>query len=156
MSLATPWMPVAFAELGVREIAGPGDNPRIKEYLRATNIGTPLNENDETAWCSAFVCWVLEPTIGAPRFGARSTRSAAARSWATWGVDRTPDLPLAPYGAIAVLSRGAPPAAHVGFVVDVAPPLGRIWLFGGNQGDAVSIAAFPIDRLIALRWPAPS
>ena len=42
---------------------------------------------------------------------------------------------------------------HVGFAVgkDTA---GRLLVLGGNQGNAVSIAAFDVARAIGYRWPA--
>jgi lysozyme family protein len=54
---------------------------------------------------------------------------------------------------VAVLSRTADPAlGHVGFVVGWTD--GRLMLLGGNQGDAVTVAAFDRRRLLGLRRPA--
>ena len=52
-----PWMPIALAEVGVREFYGNGANPRIVEYLQNTLLELPWNANDETPWCSAFPNW---------------------------------------------------------------------------------------------------
>jgi uncharacterized protein (TIGR02594 family) len=134
-----PWMDFAWPELGVRETPGPGNNPRVLTYHKSTTL---LASSDEVAWCSAFACWCVENA------GVKSTDSAAARSWLSWGVscgDR--------YGAVAVLSRGTNVAqGHVGFFLHRAA--GRIWLLGGNQGDAVSVASFDAIRLLDLRWAA--
>lgn len=134
----TPWMPVALQELGTREVAGPGDAPRIVAYHQATALGA---RDDEVPWCSSFVAWVME------RAGYVTTRSAAARSWQTWGVETEPR-----FGAITVLERGGPATGHVGFWVDA--DASRVWLLGGNQGDAVTIAPFARTRVLSCRWPA--
>ncbi len=42
---------IASKELGVREVTGNNDGPRIEEYLRYTNLG-PHHE-----WCAAFISW---------------------------------------------------------------------------------------------------
>lgn len=44
-----PWFSIAYAEIGVREVLGSGDNPRVVEYLRSTTLEAPYNSNDETA-----------------------------------------------------------------------------------------------------------
>jgi len=140
VSQSAPWMWEALNELGVREIVGSGDNPRIVAYHQETTLKATY---DEVAWCSAFACWVME------RAGIKSTRSAAARSWAAWG--KPPET--IQYGSIVVLSRGdSTTRGHVGFLID-RDEKGRLWLLGGNQGDAVSIATFPIHRVLVYRWP---
>lgn len=132
-----PWMLYARQELaaGVREIPGSGSNPRVEEYLRTCGIHT----TDETAWCSAFVNWCVE------RAGLKGTDKGAARSWGGWGV-AAPSPP--PFGAITVLWREKPqgPKGHVGFFV--REELGQVWLLAGNQGNAVSIHAFPKLRVL--------
>lgn len=133
-----PWLPIAMAELGVREAPGDADNPRIVEYHQATTLRAT---DDEVPWCSAFACWVMQ------RAGVSSARSAAARSWLTWGQSS----PLRP-GAVVVLSRGTNPAqGHVGFALAWNDAL--VWLLGGNQGDAVSVAAYRRERVVGVRWP---
>src|SRR5581483_849958 len=97
----------------------------------------------EVAWCAAFVGACLE------RAGVAGTRSLMARSYLAWGEP----LPEPRTGAVAVLSRGSDASlGHVGFLVGLTPS--QAILLGGNQGDAVSVAAFPRSRLVGLRWPA--
>ena len=63
-----------------------------------------------------------------------------------------PPLDEGRFGAVAVLSRGSDPSAgHVGFLLGETD--GHVLLLGGNQGDAVSVAAFPKTRLLGFRWP---
>lgn len=137
-----PWMPHAWAELGVAEAPGPADNPRIVAYSR--RLGQTWVDGDETPWCAAFVGHCLESARVA------STRSLAARSYLAWGVPS----PGPSLGAIVVLSRGADPAAgHVGFLVGWSDT--RVWLLGGNQSNAVTVAAFDRPRVLGFRLPPP-
>lgn len=133
----TPYA-VAQGELAmdVREVAGPQDNPRILLYHRSTN--NPA-EHDETAWCSSFVNYCVE------RAGMIGTDSAWARSWhdSGWGQDVTSDPRP---GDIVVWSRSSAKekGGHVGFFVEqVGADFIRV--LGGNQGNRVRIATYPVD-----------
>lgn len=82
------------------------------------------------------------------RAGFVPTGSMKARSYASWGIELTKGR----VGCIAVSSRGADPAfGHVGFLLGETSD--KVILLGSKQRDAVSVAAFDKDRLIALRWP---
>lgn len=126
---------------GVKRKPGAGDNPRIVQYLKSTDLGKPANRNDETAWCSAFVNWCVEQS------DHDGTNSAAARSWMHWG--KGTKRPTK--GAIVVLWRGSKTGTqgHVGFYVRSVNS--RIELLGGNQGDRVSLQQFPKNRLLGYR-----
>lgn len=139
-----PWWHTALGEVGVREQPGSDHHPRILEYLATChrdnggNLGNWAAQRDETAWCSAFVNWVLL------RQELPVTRSAAALSWRNWGRQTPPRR-----GAIAVLTR--PGGGHVAF-------LGRVegdqaYLCGGNQANSVSIRPYPVSRVLTYRWP---
>jgi hypothetical protein len=43
---------------------------------------------------------------------------------------------------------------HVGFVVGEDMARHALLLLGGNQGNAVSVAAFDRNRVVGYRWPA--
>ena len=126
--------------VGIRELAGEKDHPLILWWLRLCNVGEPM-EHDETPWCSAFVngiCWELR----LPR-----SKSAAARSWLQVGTvlqmsDATPGYDL------VILERGQT-GGHVGFYAGQSP--NTVSLLAGNQGDAVSVASFPRNRILGLR-----
>lgn len=137
-----PWMEVALGEIGVRELRGNRHNPRILEYFTAVRGDT---HDDETAWCSAFVNWVMR------EIGITGTQRANARSWITWGNSIPTDT--LHYGAITVLWRVSPSSweGHVGFYVGSEG--GEIVLLGGNQGNAVSLKNYPRSRLLGLIWP---
>lgn len=132
-------MIVARAELGVSEILGHRHNTRIIEYHAATPLAA---KEDEVAWCSAFVCWCME------RVGRSHTRSAAARSWLSYGARILPEH--ARYGDVVVFARGKSSwQGHVAFFVFAEP--GRIHVLGGNQSNRVSVAAYGTGSLLGIR-----
>ena len=133
------WMKIARAELGVAEDPA-GSNARIEAYHATTQGGAA---DDAVPWCASFVNFCVEAA------GLRGTRSKAARSWMTWGVDAGDFVP----GCVVVLKRGTAPKGHVGFFAGFQS--GRIKLLGGNQGDAVGVASFDVDRVLARRLAAP-
>lgn len=126
--------------LGLQEWPGAKHNPDIVAMFRA--VGHRV-ESDETAWCAAFVGSVLA-SLGLPHSGKLN-----ARSYQSYGAPvRTQD---ARPGDIVVLWRGSPTSwqGHVAFFVEFKGD--KVILRGGNQGDKVSDAAYPMDRIIAIR-----
>jgi uncharacterized protein (TIGR02594 family) len=134
------WLEVAMKEIGVVEVPGPGDNPRVLEYHQATTLKAT---EDSVPWCSSFVNWCMKQS------DIKGTGSAAARSWLSWG--KKLDAPR--NGCIAVLKRGnSPTNGHVAFYVGEGGS--TIRLLGGNQGDQVKVSAFPKTMVLSYRWPA--
>jgi uncharacterized protein (TIGR02594 family) len=133
------WMEIARAEHGIAEQSGSASNPRIEAYHATTTLGP---QPDHVHWCSSFVNFCMTQA------GLTGTNSALARSWQTWGVETPSFVP----GCIVVLKRGEPPRGHVGFFVGMEG--GHVRLLGGNQGNAVSIASFEANRVLAKRLPA--
>jgi uncharacterized protein (TIGR02594 family) len=143
-----PWMKIARSKLGEHEIPGPGANAFVVECLKSTTLGKPDNASDETPWCSAFVNWCVE------KAGLQGTDSAWARSWLDWG--REPTDAEFGAGVIVILERGAN-SGHVGFLEDWEYSQvdgDKVQLLGGNQHDSVSLAWFPMDRVLGYRLPA--
>lgn len=136
-----PWLAVARRYIGQREIRGPKHNSWIIRIWETLKL--PFRD-DETPWCAGYVGFCLE-TAGIP-----STRSAAARSYQKWGVKIDRPIP----GCVVVFWRGSPNSysGHVGFVTGMTRS-GNLVVLGGNQGDAVSEAAFTTDRVVSYRWP---
>jgi uncharacterized protein (TIGR02594 family) len=134
-------MRVAVGEIGVREVLGGFSNPRIIEYLQTVHA----YGGDETPWCSAFVNWVMQ------KASYPATWKAYARSWLAYG-ERL-DQPR--YGAIVILWRDSPESwmGHVGFFVDRSGDR-AIKILGGNQNNAVNVAAYPRYRVLGYRWPS--
>lgn len=140
--LAGPdWIDVARREIGAREIPGASDNPRIVAFFR--DAGHPEVEDDETAWCAAFLCAVLE------RSGIVSPRTVRARDFLTWGRALAEPVP----GAIAVFWRDSPAstAGHVG--IYLSHTAAKIEILGGNQSGAVTVERMPASHLLGFRWP---
>jgi uncharacterized protein (TIGR02594 family) len=134
---------IAYQEMGVHEVAGPQANPRIMEYFRA--CGGDWVKDDATPWCGGFAGWcAVQCGHDLPAEPLR------AKSWAEWGQPCEPQR-----GCVVVLNRGKDPSAgHVGMLDRIDEAAGRVYLTGGNQGDAVSTASFPISDVVAYRWPA--
>lgn len=134
--------------VGLKETPGLKSTPFILGML---TLDSSWVEDDETPWCSAFVnfiCWMLR----LPR-----SKSLAARSWLQVG--EAIDLNDAVVGFdVVVLKRGgqdqpgpdtiAAPG-HVGFFAGRTD--GMVHVLGGNQGDQVSIAAYPTERILGVR-----
>lgn len=138
------WYQFATAELGQQEIPGPKHNPRIVAYHQATGLKA---QDDETAWCGAFVAWCLR------RAGISYNKepSASARSWLSWGrAIKTPTI-----GCVVVFWRGKRDGwqGHVGFYAG-RDSQDRILVLGGNQGNSVSVRPYSAEQLLGYRWPA--
>lgn len=135
------WFEIAKGELGVQEIVGGEDNPRIIEYAACTSLHA---SDDETPWCSAFVNWCMKQA------GIKGTGLANARSWLDWG---TP-IPDPVEGCVVILKRGTPPSGHVCFFVSY---MGNGWIkcLGGNQGDPgqVKYSNFKMADVLGYRMP---
>lgn len=90
--------------------------------------------------CAAFVGGCLEAV------GIVSSRFESAKSYMTWGKSIPSPLP----GCIVVFSRTG--GGHVAFVIG-QNKAGHLVCIGGNQGNAVTVAAFDRARVIGYRWP---
>ncbi len=134
------WLVHALSWLGVSERPGRAADPGIIAFYR--DAGHPEVSDDSVAWCAAFAGACLA------RSGIAPTGSLRARSYLDWG--RPLDVPRR--GAVVVLSRGSNRAlGHVGFLVEARGD--KVLILGGNQGDKVSVAAFPRSRVLGYRWP---
>lgn len=132
----------AARHMGVAEWPGAKSNPAVEVFFaRAGHPGL----KDDVPWCAAFVGAVLAEC------GLVPSGSLMARSYLTWGRKIAPQDALP--GDVVVLSRGTPPAGHVGFFV--AFDGARVILRGGNQGDAVSDAGFPAASILGIRRADP-
>jgi uncharacterized protein (TIGR02594 family) len=133
---------VAVAEIGVHETSGPEATARIMEYERHTDRG--YTGSDEEAWCAKFANFVTD-TAGFP-----GTHHANARSFLAWGVPLSAPI----LGCIVVMKRGdSETQGHVTFCDHPDISNGVIRCLGGNQGDAVSVARFPVSKVLGYRSP---
>ena len=129
------------ATKGVSEILGAkAHNPRIIWYHGHTTLKAT---DDETPWCSAFLCAAAE-SCGFP-----STRSAAAKSWIDpkWKFLEVGDGAV---GDIAIFSRAG--GNHVAFISSPYKEGDKnVIVLGGNQKNMVCESKYPADRLIGIR-----
>jgi len=132
---------VAINEFGVKEIKGPQHNDRIVKYAQESNL-TWITD-DETPWCSTFMNWV------ALQAGLSNSKSAAARSWLKIGFEVATPEP----GDVVVFWRENIHShkGHVGIYMGFSKDHTRVYVLGGNQGDAVSISAYPTERVLSFR-----
>lgn len=138
---SAPWYKLALNERGTREIPGEKHDPSVLQYY--ADAGHPQIDDDETAWCAAYVGAMLE------RAGHSCSKSLAARSYMQWGKK----LSKPKQGCVAVFWRNSPRSwqGHVGFFVKEDDT--HVWVLGGNQANAVNISKYPKTRLLGYRWP---
>lgn len=139
---------IAERFIGVKELPGKKDNPFIMSMLKLDNSWP---ENDEVPWCAAFcnyVAWLLR----LPR-----SKSLRARSWLRVGT------PIHPADAqqgfdVVIFKRGSgeQPGPEVieapGHVAWFSAQYdNQVYVLGGNQGNSVSVANYPLTRVLGVR-----
>lgn len=129
------------AALGIKEWPGAKDNPEILEMFESA--GHSWVQDDETAWCAAFVASILA------QCGMQHTGKLNARSYSEWGRD-VPMRDARP-GDIVTFWRESPSSwkGHVAFLVRFAGD--KVIVRGGNQGNQVSDAPYPVSRIVSIR-----
>ena len=134
-------MKVAMSQYGIEEWTGIEHNPEVMKYFH--DIGHEWVKDDETAWCAAFVNWVLKYSgfIGTGKLNARSFL----------GIGEEVSLDCAQSGDVIVLYRNNPKSwqGHVGFLCHYDQH--HIWLLGGNQGNQINITKYPRQRFHGAR-----
>ena len=133
--------------LNIKELPGKEqNNPKILWYHSFTTLKAT---DDETPWCSAFMCAAAVMGGGFP-----GTRSAAAKSWEGYGVN----VPVedAKQGDIVILKRqdsSNPNARHVAFIHDVEMKSGQkvFVCLGGNQSNSICLAKFAMKNVVVVR-----
>jgi len=123
---------VAKKYLGKHEIS---DRSLLRKFLGV--------DPKETPWCAAFVNAVLKEAGG-----GNGTGKLNARSFLNFGKEtNSPKI-----GDIVVLERGGKNSwqGHVGFFQGYDKN-GNIKVLGGNQGNKVSIASYPKEKLLGFR-----
>lgn len=126
-------------EWGVQGILGKVHNQRILEYFKKS--GNEWVIDDETAWCAAFVNFILSECK------VKGTQKLNARSFLDYGVKtKFPEV-----GDIVVFWRISKESVygHVGFFIK--ENLSTISVLGGNHGNTVSIIDMPKKQFIEYR-----
>ncbi len=129
--------------LGLEEWPGAKSNPEVEKLFAAS--GHP-GLTDDVPWCAAYVGAVLAEV------GLIPSGSLMARSYSTWGMKV--GLSEARPGDVVVFARGAPPAGHVAFFVRYEGS--KVLVRGGNQGNKVSDAWYPLSSVLHIRRADPS
>lgn len=141
---AQPWMDWALGELGQVEAKGASratSNPRVVAYLDAvrTSLG---DQGDVTAWCGAFVTWVLKQRAAEPGAAALAALPAVperAANWIGWaGAGSAPSAAAPQTGDVVVINVGGG-GHHVGLALASDPSTGEVWLIGGNQNNGTCV-----------------
>ena len=164
-----PWLDWAIGELGQVEIGAKNranSNQRICEYLdTADKTGKTGDAGDDTAWCGAFVAWVLERHLGTvPTHAPAGTppppvaRPLLASNWSNWATQRAlgsgaPALNGVQRGDVVLFKASAGSSGHVAFFIHHDPTAQKVWVLGGNQTKqgCVSLTAFPDQDVVTVR-----
>ncbi len=139
----------------VVEIPGKAHAPFIQWCFESCN-GYGSDTPDEVPWCSAFanrVAWIFR----LPR-----SKSAAARSWLLVGTPVALADARVGYDVVILkrggggqpgpeVTSGAP--GHVAFFagVDRVDAPSMVSVVGGNQSNGVTVASFPVERVLGVR-----
>ena len=130
---------IALGEYGNKGVLGVGENLSVLNYF--AEIGHEWVKDDDTAWCAAFLNWVLK------KAGMPHTGSLLARSFLNYGTKT--EYPL--IGDIVVLWRVSKASVfgHVGlFISETAD---TIFMLAGNNNNQVNITEFPKSKLLEYR-----
>jgi len=136
--------------IGLKEVKGVVHNPQIMAMLRL-DVSWP--DSDEVPWCSAFVnyiAWLLR----LPR-----SKSLRARSWLEVGRAIPIEEMQAGFDVVVFRRRLGDPgpdvlnyAGHVGFAAGAWQRNDtQMYVLGGNQADTVSMALYPIEKILGIR-----
>lgn len=150
--LKTSLLGVARVFDKVAEIPGPGSNPVVLAMLKAA---ADWVEDDDTAWCGAFMtAVVLIGRAGDPRLPIPE-RSISARRWLTVGAPVRLDRAAAGFDVV-VMKRGGGPGpdvldaiGHVGLYVRHDET--KVTVYGGNQRNMVCEMDLPITDILGIR-----
>lgn len=144
MTDSPPWLDIARAEIGTREIPGPKHSSKIMGWIAevgARALGIPVND-DETPWCGTFMAMCMRRAgLGSPPIAVR------ASAWGKWGRELiNPRL-----GCVLVFQREG--GGHVGLYVGEDDKFFHV--LGGNQANSVNVMKLAKSRLVrgGMRWP---
>jgi uncharacterized protein (TIGR02594 family) len=144
MTIEPAWLLRARQELGVHETPGPVSSPKVEAYRAMAGLAGIHGDDSDVPWCAIFVGGMLR------QVGIKPSFSAMARSYSHWGND----CPVGTPGAVTVISSSrGPTSGHVFFATGRMTAT-HVEGCGGNQSDAVTLAWWPIARIVGSRWPA--
>jgi len=138
---------IANRFIGMSEVKGSASNPGILAMLK---LDGDWPEDDAVPWCSAalnYWAWLLR----LPR-----SKSLRARSWLAVGRAIADAEARVGFDVVILKQHIDDPDAHS---LDARGHVGlysggfaqTIHVLGGNQGDRVSVAPFPFERVLGIR-----
>ncbi|PRP68098.1 TIGR02594 family protein [Nonlabens agnitus] len=130
---------IALQDYGLKEVPGANHEQKIIQMFK--DAGHSWVQDDETAWCSAFVNSVHHKAC------LPLSRKLNAISWLEIGEPVTDPV----VGDVVVFWRKFKGSGygHVGFYINETDT--HIRVLGGNQSNEVNIALYPKDRLEGYR-----
>ena len=131
---------VAMSQYGIAEWTGIEHNPEVMKYFH--DIGHERVKDDETAWCAAFMNWCAKVS------GYIGTGQLTAKSFLKVGTE----VLIGPtQGDVVILHNGDIESwqGHVGLFVYKDDHF--VWVLGGNQGNQINIARYPLSRVLEYR-----
>lgn len=136
--------PIEFAlsYYGVNETFTNGkSNPIVVSFFK--DFADWVTNAKTTAWCSAFVNTIYAST------GYEYSGKLDARSWLKIG-EKTNNPQV---GDVVVFWRNSPNSwqGHVAIFIGYSQDKKYINVLGGNQGNKVSIAQYPVTQLLGFR-----
>ena len=140
---------IASHEIGVKEIPGQENNPRILYY--AKKAGLNWVKDDETSWCGIFMgfCFSELPESIRPKYWPRH-EAARARSWLDFGAI-LPDISQARAGDVLVFWRESLDSWKGHVTLYMGQKDSNITCLGGNQGDQVTLSQYNKSKLLGIR-----
>lgn len=129
--------------IGTKEIPGRKANALISQWIKQSAEWLDADDS-ATAWCGCFRGHLgMVTATGVPRAYYR------ARSWLDWGRAIDHKKPSEwQQGDTVIMSRTG--GQHVCLFSALSSKASAQFL-GGNQGDKVSIAEYPLSRVIGVR-----
>jgi uncharacterized protein (TIGR02594 family) len=149
-----PWLATMRAITGAREYAGGADNPRIMAWRDEIARRYPEMAaycrgyvHDSIPWCGLTVAYCMAASGIRPPFDSKNEAESFlwARAWVDWGRPEKDPRP----GCVMVFARSG--GGHVTLLETIDDD--HYVCRGGNQSDAVTVAAYPKSALIAAVWP---
>src|SRR5262245_45974795 len=149
------WLQAMRSATGIAEVEGPGSNPKIiamRDYIiqkfPEQREYALLFQDDDTAWCGLAAAWAMANADISGPFGKDDTsRWMWALSWADDDNYEPLDEPV--LGCVCVFERSG--GGHVSLYESTSGS--NYMVRGGNQGNAVTFAAYAKSGCVGLFWP---
>ena len=130
---------MALSQYGVSEITGARHNETIVNYFK--DIGFSWVQDDETAWCSAFMNWVTK------QCDLPMSKKLDARSWLKVGDEITEPKT----GDLVIFWRDRIDSWKGHIAIYIREDENFTYVLGGNQSNQVCIKPYYKKRVLGYR-----